>query len=267
MALGSSLRIIVSGGAPLQPRLARLFWAGGIKVTEGYGLTETSPVIAVNHPEPEDMRIGTVGPLLPGVEVKFAEDGEILCRGPNVMQGYYLNPDLTQQTIEPDGWLHTGDIGCMVEDRFLKITDRKKEMFKTSGGKYIAPQVIENRFKESSFFEHVMVVGDNRKFPAALIIPSFDYLRSWCEVKGLKYPGDEAAVHDPLINERIGREIESINQGLSKTEQIKRYALLHDQWTTENGALSPTLKLRRTFLKQKYLRQILMLYSDESGDN
>jgi long-chain acyl-CoA synthetase len=266
-ALGGRLRIIVSGGASLQPRLARLFWAAGIKVTEGYGLTETSPVIAVNYPNAADCRIGTVGPVLPGVEVKFAEDGEILCRGPNVMQGYFLNPELTDEVIDADGWLRTGDIGCMVEERFLKITDRKKEMFKTSGGKYIAPQVIENHFKESSFIEHIMVVGENRRFPAALIIPDFVYLRSWCEVKGLQYPGDEEAVSNPYIYKRIEREVQDLNQQFSRTEQVKRFILLNDEWTQENGLLSPTLKLRRSELKTRYIKQILAVYSNESGDD
>lgn len=265
-AMGGRLRIIVSGGAALQPRLAGLFWAAGIKVTEGYGLTETSPVIAVNRPSINDTRIGTVGPLLPGVEVRIAEDGEILCKGPNVMKGYFLNETLTREVIDEQGWLHTGDIGCMVENRFLKITDRKKEIFKTSGGKYIAPQVIENKFRESSFIGNVMVIGENRHFPAAIIIPDFEYLQSWCEVKGHPWKGIEESIADDIICNRIAEEVKRMNDKLSQTEKIKRYAMVCDEWTQENGCLTPTLKLRRAFLKEKYIREILELYHNISGE-
>ena len=191
-ALGGNTKAIVSGGAALQPRLARVFWAAQIPVLEGYGCTETSPVICVNNLEPNGMYVGTVGPVIEGVQIKIADDGEILCKGPNVMLGYYKRPDLTEESIDKDGYYHTGDIGEMVHNRFLKITDRKKEIFKTSQGKYIAPQMIENKLKESRFIEQAMVIGENQKFAAALIVPSFAFIREWAERKGLTFENNEA---------------------------------------------------------------------------
>src|SRR5258706_1930140 len=190
-ALGGNVRAIVSGSSALQPRLARVFWAARIHVLEGYGLTENSPVIAVNNLEKNGAHFGTVGPVINGVAVKFAEDGEILAKGPNVMKGYFNRPDLTAEVIEKDGWFHTGDIGTMVDNHFLKITDRKKEIFKTSGGKYIAPQMIENKLKESPFIEQLMVIGENQKFPSALIVPSFQYLKKWSEENGVQATSNE----------------------------------------------------------------------------
>ncbi|HNS46557.1 MAG TPA: AMP-binding protein, partial [Bacteroidales bacterium] len=260
-ALGGSLHIIVSGGATLQPRLARVFWAAGIKVMEGYGLTETSPVIAVANFEPDGVCFGTVGKVLPGVTLGFARDGEILCKGPNVMLGYYKHPQLTKEVIDTDGWFHTGDIGMLVQDTYLRITDRKKEMFKTSGGKYIAPQVLEVLFKASPFIDGVMVVGENRNFPAAIIIPDFQHLRSWCRVKNHPYTTDADAIRDQRIVDRIQREIDQVNTTLDKTEQVKRVVFLDKPWTVEDGDLSQTLKLRRKYLMEKYRDIIDRLYA------
>ncbi|MDX2189318.1 MAG: long-chain fatty acid--CoA ligase [Bacteroidota bacterium] len=244
-ALGGNVKVIVSGGAALQPRLARVFSAAQIIVMEGYGLTETSPVIAVNRWEEGDRRIGTVGPVIPGVEVKIAEDGEILSRGPHIMKGYYNRPDLTAEAIDKDGWFHTGDIGEFVEGKFLKITDRKKEMFKTSGGKYIAPGLMENKFKESKFIEQIMVVGDGRKFPAALIVPSFAFLKDWCAIKGIEYTTPDQMIKKPEIIARIGQEVEELNNNFAQWEKIKRFELLGKEFTINSGELTPTLKLKR----------------------
>lgn len=244
-ALGGNIRAVVSGSAPLQPRLARVFWAAEIPVMEGYGLTETSPVISVNRCDPKENRIGTVGPLIGGVEVKIAADGEILTRGPHIMKGYYKRPDLTEQAIDSDGWFHTGDIGEFTEGKFLKITDRKKEMFKTSGGKYVAPQLIENKFKESRFIEQIMVTGEGQKFPSALIVPSFDHLKSWCQIKGITYTTDAEMVNNPVIIERIQKEIDELNEHFAQWEKIKRFALMPRLWTIDAGELTPTLKVKR----------------------
>ena len=259
-ALGGKLVSIVSGGATLNPRIARILWAAGFKIMEGYGLTETSPVIAVSKFLEGGVKIGTVGPVLPGVEIKFAEDGEILVRGPNLMLGYYNRPDRTAEVIDKEGWLHTGDIGRMIDNKFLQITDRKKEIFKTSGGKYIAPQVLENRFKESAFIEHILVVGENRKHPAAIIVPAFDYLRNWCRVKEIPYSSDEEVIRNAGIINRIENEIHEINQHFGRHEQIKKWEFISDKWTYDSGELSPTLKLRRRFLNKKYAALIEEMY-------
>lgn len=261
-ALGGRLRYVVSGGASLRPRIAKFFWAAGIQVVEGYGLTETSPVIAVGTFEPGGMKFGTVGPPLIGVEVRIAEDGEILCRGPNVMLGYYKNEALTREAIEDDGWFHTGDIGTLDEGKYVKITDRKKEIFKTSGGKYIAPQVIENRVKESEFIENIIVIGENRHFPAALIVPAFEHLKSWCEVKGISYFNSEQIVTNQQVIDRIGKELEKANYFLGKTEQIKQFRLIGHEWGVESGELSPTLKLRRKFILGKYAGLVNEIYQE-----
>lgn len=259
-ALGGNLVSIVSGGASLNPRIARILWAAGFKVMEGYGLTETSPVIAVSNFRKGGVRIGTVGPVLPGVELKFADDGEILVRGPNVMMGYYNRPDRTHEVIDDEGWFHTGDIGQLVANKYLKITDRKKEIFKTSGGKYIAPQVIENRFKESAFIEHILVVGENRKYPSAIIVPAFEYLKNWCRVKEISYTSDEDIVFHSKVIHRIEEEIYGINQHFSRHEQIKKWEIIPEKWSVDSGELSPTLKLRRRFLTEKYASLIEQMY-------
>ena len=252
-ALGGNIKVIVSGGAALQPRLARVFWAANIRVMEGYGLTETSPVIAVNRFEPEDNMIGTVGAPIDGVEVKIApEDGEILTRGPHVMKGYYKKPDLTDEVIDKDGWFHTGDIGEMVEGKYLKITDRKKEMFKTSGGKYVAPQPIENKLKESVVIEQVMVVGSGQKYAAALIVPSFPGLQDWCSHKGIPYTTNEEMLSHPEVLEKFKREVEKTNEGLAQFETIKKFKLVPNMWTVESGELTPTLKVKRKAITENH---------------
>ena len=264
--LGGNVRLIVSGGASLHPRLARIFWAARFKVMEGYGLTETSPVIAVQTLEKGGVKFGTVGPILPGTEVKFAPDGEILFKGPNLMKGYYNKPELTRELIDDEGWFHTGDIGMMVEEKYLKITDRKKEIFKTSTGRYIAPQPIEQQFVESPFIDQIIVLGEDRKYASALIVPNFEYLRSWCKVKEITYQSDLIAISMPRIIGRIQEEIQRMNLGLGQTEKIKKFKLLAQPWSVETGELSPTLKLRRKFIQEKYYLEIEQTYSSPEYD-
>lgn len=261
-ALGGEVIAIISGGAALQPRLARVFHAAGIVVLEGYGLTETSPVIAVNNFEPNSIRFGTVGPVIPNVSVRIAEDGEILCKGPNIMLGYFNRPDLTAEVIDDGGWFHTGDIGVIEDNRFLKITDRKKEIFKTSGGKYIAPQLIENKFKESPFIEQLMVIGENQKFPAALIVPSFNHLRHWCESKHIPYTVPEEMILNPVVIARFRQEVEEYNKGLSQYEQVKKIELLPKEWTTDSGDLTPTLKLKRKIIAERNKLLVEKIYGE-----
>jgi long-chain acyl-CoA synthetase len=265
-ALGNNLQMIVSGGASLHPRLSRLFWAAKLYIMEGYGLTETSPVIAVYNFKPGGVKFGTVGTILPGVKVKIAEDGEILCKGTNVMLGYYNRPERTHEVIDQEGWFHTGDIGLMEEGKYLKITDRKKEIFKTSTGKYIAPQVIEMRIKESSFIEHVMVIGENRKYTAALIVPDFEYLKNWCQVKGIRFQSKEKVIRNSRVLKRIKEEVKRYNSELGQTEKIKKFRLLADEWSPASGELSPTLKLRRKFVQEKYSKIIEETYKSSEYD-
>jgi long-chain acyl-CoA synthetase len=255
-ALGGNVIAIVSGGAALQPRLARVFWSANIRVMEGYGLTETSPVITVNRFEPENNAIGTVGLPIDGVEVKIAEDGEILTRGPHVMKGYYKKPDLTAEVIDADGWFHTGDIGELVDGKYVKITDRKKEMFKTSGGKYVAPQPIENKLKESVVIEQAMVVGAGQKYAAALIVPSFLGLQDWCAHKGIPYTSDAEMITKPEILDKYKREIDKANEGLAQFETIKKFTLISNLWTVESGELTPTLKVKRKNISTNYQKEI-----------
>jgi len=259
-ALGGRIRIIVSGGASLHPRLARIFWAAGIPVLEGYGLTETSPVIAVQNLKPGGVRFGTVGSILPGVEVKIAPDGEILCRGPNVMLGYWNKPELTREAIDDERWFHTGDIGTLIEGKYIRITDRKKEIFKTSSGRYIAPRPIEQRFVESPFIDYIMVIGENRKYTAALIVPNADHLKNWCRIKHILFSSLDEAISNPAVLKRFNQEINHYNQELGQTEKIKKFRLLKDPWTVESGELSPTMKLRRKFIQEKYYREIEETY-------
>lgn len=260
--LGGHLQIIVSGGATLQSKLARTFWAAGINIMEGYGLTETAPVIAVSNFEVNGIKIGTVGPILEGVEVKFADDGEILCKGPNIMKGYYLHPDKTKESFDADGWFKTGDVGYLEDDRFLKITDRKKEMFKTSGGKYIAPQEIESRLKDSPFIDNALIIGDNKKFTSALVLPNFYHLKSWCRVKGITYLSDSEMIKNDRIVKRFERVIDEMNENFGKVEKVKKFKLISEPWTVETGELSPTLKLKRRVLYQKYEAMIDSFYQD-----
>ena len=262
-ALGGNIKAIVSGGAALQPRLARVFWAAKIFVLEGYGLTETSPVVAVNNTNLENaVRIGTVGPVIEGVQVKIAEDGEILCKGPNVMKGYYKRPDLTAEVIDADGFFHTGDIGVLENGRFLKITDRKKEIFKTSGGKYVAPQALENKFKESPFIEQMMVVGENRRFASALVVPAFAHLKSWCAIKGIPYESNEAVIKNPEVVARIKAEIDTYNAGFGQTEQVKKFTLLPAEWTPTSGDLTQKLSLKRKVITERNREAIEKMYGE-----
>lgn len=267
VALGGKVKVVVSGGAALQPRLARVFVCAGIPIQEGYGLTETSPVIAVNHSKWPDMRFGTVGPLLNNVQAKIAEDGEILMKGPSLMMGYYKDPEKTAEVIDSDGWFHTGDIGELQDRNILKITDRKKEIFKLSTGKYVAPQVIENIFKESQFIEQIMVVGANEKFTAAIICPSFHFLNGWAFLHQVKYRDTKELIKHPKVIERYKEEVNRINQKLNPHEQIKHFELTCTEWTPETGELSPTLKLRRNVVKNKYrvLFDRIYGYTDAEG--
>ena len=261
-ALGNNIEIIVAGGAALQTRLSRVYNAAGIPVVEGYGMTESSPVIATNWPPKKaEVRIGTVGPAVPGVEVKIAEDGEILCKGDNIMMGYYKEPELTKEIIDDEGWLHTGDIGMLEDGRFLRITDRKKEMFKLSSGKYVAPQPIENKLKESFFIEQAMVIGENEKFASALILPNFPFLHNWCTIHGVKYRDNTELIQTPEVVNRFQREVTEINKQLGLTEQIKRFRLVIDEWSPQTGELSPTLKVKRKYIAEKYKTIIAEIYS------
>lgn len=260
-SLGDNLDIIVSGGAALQPRLCRIFWAAGFRIMEGYGLSETSPVIAVNNFDPNGIKFGTVGPPLQGVDVKIAQDGEILCKGPNVMLGYYKAPELTKKVIDKDGWFHTGDIGYFTKQGQLKITGRKKLIFKTSFGKYISPQILENKFKESPFIDQMMVVGENQKFPAAIIVPDFENIEAWCKENDIEYISNKHAVNLPEVKKLFQNEINKYNLSFGATEKIKKFKLIDKQWTIKTDELSATLKLRRTYLKEKYKDLIDKIYS------
>ncbi|WP_372750849.1 long-chain fatty acid--CoA ligase [Labilibaculum sp.] len=260
-ALGGNIQFMCSGGAALQIRLERLFWAAGIPVQEGYGLTETSPIIAANQNAYPDVKFGTVGPVLEGVEVKLADDGEILARGPNIMLGYYKNPELTQQVIDDEGWFHTGDIGCWEDERFLKITDRKKEIFKTSGGIYIAPQVLENKLKESPFIDQSIVIGEHQKFPSVIISPDFVFLKEYCKRKRIPFGDLKDVIFNQKIQVRIWKEIQKMNENLDRPKKIKSFRLVTDVWTPETGELSPTLKLKRKVLKNKYQLLVDEIYS------
>jgi long-chain acyl-CoA synthetase len=259
-ALGGELQVMVSGGAALQSRLERIFWAAGLPVIQGYGLTETSPVIAVNPFRIDEIGFGTVGPVIEGVEVKIADDGEILCKGVNVMMGYYKSPELTSEMIDKDGWLHTGDIGEIEDGKFLKITDRKKEMFKLSAGKYIAPQVIENKLKESFFIEQAMVIGENEKFASAILSPNFTFLHDWCSLHKIQFRDNKELIELAEVVERFSREVKEVNKSLGEHEQIKRFRLVTEEWTPLTGALSPTLKLKRNYLSQQYRSLISEIY-------
>jgi long-chain acyl-CoA synthetase len=264
--LGNELVVIVSGGAALQSRLERIFWAAGIPVIQGYGLTETSPVIAVNPLRIPEIKFETVGPVIKNVEVKIADDGEILSRGPNLMLGYYKAPELTAEVIDSEGWFHTGDIGVFEDGKFLRITDRKKEMFKLSAGKYIAPQPIENRLKESPFIEQAMVIGENEKFASALISPNFAYLHDWCANHRIEFRDNADLVEMPEVTNQFAREIKEINNTLGEHEQIKRFRLVTEEWSTQSGELSPTLKLRRNLIAAHYREVIADIYSRSYSD-
>ncbi|SIQ84746.1 AMP-dependent synthetase/ligase [Pontibacter lucknowensis] len=260
-ALGGEVKSVITGAAACQVRLLRIFTAAGIVIQEGYGLTEASPIISGNRYSEENRMFGTVGPLLKNVEVKIAPDGEILCKGPNVMMGYYKRPDLTAEVIDNEGWLHTGDIGTLIDGKFLKITDRKKELFKTSGGKYVAPQPIENKMVESGWIEQIMVVGEMQKFVGALIVPAFNKLREWYETQGKSYPGNLAVLEDKEVWTLIKQAVNQYNLEFNPVEQIKKFALIPGEWSIENGELTPTLKLKRRVILERYQDLVSSLYA------
>lgn len=259
--LGGNLGLMVSGSAAIQPRLARVFAAAEIPVMEGYGLTETSPVIAVNDQRNGGFKIGTVGKPLNGVEVKIGEDGEILCKGPNVMMGYLNDKEKTDEVLK-DGYFHTGDIGIIDSDGFLKITDRKKEIFKTSGGKYVAPQLLENAMKQSRFIEQIMVIGDGEKMPAAFIQPDFDFVKQWASRKGLTLGSNQEIADNKEVHERIQEEIDGLNKKFGHWEQIKQFEITPDVWSVDGGEMTPTLKLKRKAIKEKYQALYVKIYKD-----
>ena len=253
-ALGGKVLAIASGAAALNPKLAKIFAGAGVNIQEGYGLTETSPVLTVNLPTDHGHVLGTVGTPLKGVELKLDTDGEILAKGPNVMMGYYGRPDLTAEVMTEDGWFRTGDIGEILDGGYLRITDRKKEIFKTSGGKYIAPQNMENVFKESPFIEQCMVAGENEKFPVLLVQANFEFLKKWCKGKNIDYTTDEKIIQNQMVIDRIQKEIDLKNESFAKWEQVKKTYLSPDLWTIPAGHLTPTMKLRR--------KPILSMYSE-----
>ncbi|MDY5968813.1 MAG: long-chain fatty acid--CoA ligase [Bacteroidales bacterium] len=251
---------IITGGSSVQERIVRLFSAAGMNVYEGYGMSETSPVIAVNNPRDGYVRIGTVGPALAGTELKIADDGEILTRGPHVMMGYYKDPEYTAEVIDSEGWLHTGDVGKMDGGIYLKITDRKKDIFKLSGGKYVAPQVLENKMCESEYIDQTMVVGANEKFAAAIITPNFNTLHYWALKHRLHYRDNAQLIQMPEVNKKYQQIVEELNKGFAPHEQVKRIKLVEEEWTSQNGMLSPTMKLRRNVLIKKYESLIAEIY-------
>lgn len=266
-AFGGHLRFVVSGGAALQPRLSRLFFAAGIPLMEGYGLTETAPVLATNNiNEPGNLMIGTVGTILHNVEVKIDEDGEIIAKGPNVMMGYYKDPKTTEEVIDQEGWFHTGDIGTLLKGKFLKITDRKKEMFKLSSGKYVAPQAIENLLKESIFIEQAMIVGESEKHAGAVLSPNFDYLHMWAHEKKIHFRDNTELIQDEKVLAQYRKEVLRINKQLGKHEELKRHRLVCDNWTSATGELSPTLKLRRRVIYKKYADLLRQMYAYSEGE-
>jgi len=265
-AIGGNVKAIVVGSSATPVRLERIFTAAGMVILEGYGLTETSPVISVNHYDPKRRKFGTVGPLIEGIQVKIDADGEILCKGPNVMVGYYKKPDLTAEVIQ-DGWFHTGDIGVLDEDMFLRITDRKKEIFKTSGGKYVAPLPIENRMKESPFIEQMMVIGADRKFTAALVVPSFVNLKVWCKGNDVIFSSNEQLVKEEKVIALFHKIVDEYNAEFNHVEQVKKIVLLPDEWSIESGELTPTGKMKRIVIMEKYKSAVNEIYSDQSMIN
>jgi long-chain acyl-CoA synthetase len=263
-AIGGNVKLVGCGGAALQARVERIFWAAGIKVLNMYGLTETSPVITINRQKSPDVMLGSVGALIDGVEMKLAEDGEILCKGHNVMLGYYKDPDMTKQVFTEDGWFKTGDIGTIEKGKFLKVTDRKKEIFKLSSGKFIVPQSIENKFKESMFIDQMIVVGEHEKFASAIIAPDYSYIKNWCKENNIADISNTELIKHELLTGTINKEIQKLNSSLSEFERIKRYKLIPDVWSSESGELSATLKLKRRFIFEKYSSLIDEIYVKQS---
>ena len=259
-AIGGNVALVGCGGASLQPRIERIFWAAGIRVLNMYGLTETSPIITINRKNKPGLRLASVGTPIPGVDVKIAEDGEILCKGHNVMLGYYKDPELTKQAFTGDGWFCTGDIGRIEEGKFLHVTDRKKEIFKLSSGKFIVPQVIENKLKESLLIEHIMVIGEHEKFASAIIAPDFSYLKTWCKDNKINTKDNAELLANPQITALFRKEINKYNKLFSDFEKIVRFRLVPDEWSPATGELSATLKLKRNFVTQKYQSLIDQIY-------
>lgn len=255
--------MVVTGSAPMQQKLTRIFTAAGIVIMEGYGLSETSPAVSVNSYDLKGNKVGTIGRPMPGIQVKLAEDGELLVKGDIVMKGYYKRPDLTAEVIDKDGWLHTGDIGEMDSEGFFKITDRKKELLKTSGGKYVAPQPLENKFKESFLIEQMMVVGDKQKYVTALIVPSFANLKDWCGKNNLSFTSHEEMIKSPEVMQEYKKIVEEQNQHFGHVEQIKKFVLLPTEWTVPGGELTPTMKLKRKILLQKFDKEIEGMYGEK----
>jgi long-chain acyl-CoA synthetase len=257
-ALGGNIKLIASGSAALQPRLSRVFWAAGIPIAEGYGLTETSPVISSSIIT--DFRVGCVGTVLPNVQLKIAEDGEICVKGPSIMKGYYKKPEATAEAIDSEGWFHTGDIGELSEGKYLKITDRKKEIFKTSGGKYVAPQLVENKLKESMLIEQAIVVGEGQKFPSALLIPDFNALKEWCSRNEVDYSDDSQIIKNQQVKAKFDEEVKVLMKDIAQYEQVKKVELLPKLFTIDSGELTPTLKLKRKVIHGKYKELIEGMY-------
>jgi long-chain acyl-CoA synthetase len=245
----------------VQPRVERVFWAAGIKIVNMYGLTETSPVITINRTEKGKVKLGSVGMTIEGVEVKIADDGEILCKGPNVMLGYYNDPEQTKSVFDDEGWFRTGDIGHLEDGKFLMVTDRKKEIFKLSNGKFIAPQIVENIFKESPIIDQIMVIGEHEKYASALISPNFKYFEDWKTAKKVSYSNNEELITLPEVLSFFSSEVNKLNKRLSPPERINRFRLVTDEWSPATGELSPTLKLRRNFIFAKYSSMVEQVYN------
>lgn len=262
-ALGGKINIIISGGAALQERLARVFWAADIKVLEGYGLTETSPVIAVNSWADKDVKFGSVGRVLSNLDVKIAADGEILVKGPSISVGYFKNDEATKEAIDQEGYFHTGDIGELTPDGFLRITDRKKEMFKTAGGKYVAPQVLENKIMESNLIAQVIVIGENQRFPSALIVPAYEELEKYARYKGIPFENRNQLIEIPQIIEKYQQEIDKANVNFGQWEKVKKFVLLKKEWTIDQGELTPKLSLKRKVIMQRNESIIAGIYADK----
>ncbi len=262
-ALGGNMVCIACGGAALQSRLAKVFSCAGITILEGYGLTETAVVVAVNSFRPGAIKIGTVGMVHDNTQVKIAEDGEILVKSPSIMMGYYKKPEATKEVIDQEGWFHTGDIGTFIDGKFLKITDRKKEIFKTTSGKYVAPLAIENKLKECRFVEQCMVIGENQKFASALIVPDFEYIKEWCARRNIPFTGKEEMIKNEEIKSEINRFIREMNKNLAPYEQIKRPEILLKQWTVDDGELTPKLSLKRKVILEKNKEVISKIYEKE----
>ena len=260
-ALGGNVRIVGCGGASLQPRLERVFWAAGIKIVNMYGLTETSPIITINRTEKGMVKLGSVGMTIEGVEVKISDDGEILCKGPNVMLGYYNDPEQTKSVFDEEGWFRTGDIGHMEDGNFLMVTDRKKEIFKLSNGKFIAPQIVENIFKESPIIDQIMVIGEHEKFASALISPNFKYFEDWKTEKKVAWSTNDELITLPEVLSFFSAEVNKLNKRLSPPERINRFRLVKEEWSPATGELSPTLKLRRKFISEKYSSVVEQVYN------